>query len=96
MDNQRIKNSFFGRYHFTDNFGQGKIQPTVLDKIASQTVVSSHVVDNIIRTIPHILATRLSQKIGIEKLKDTYFMYVQTFCVIFVQKFLHQKQKFLT
>ena len=36
---------------FFHSFGEGRILPTVLDKIATQTFVSSHIVDNIIRTI---------------------------------------------
>ena len=34
-------------------FEEGKISTTVLDKIANQDVISSHIVDNIIRTIAH-------------------------------------------
>ena len=48
-----IKNSFFGRSYFIHSYGEGKIKPTVLVKIATQTVVSSHVVDKIIPTIAH-------------------------------------------
>ena len=48
--NLLTKNSFVGRSYFIHSFGKCKNYPTVLDKNATQTVVSSHVV-TMIRTI---------------------------------------------
>ena len=68
--------------------------PTVLDKIATQTVVSSHVVDKIIQMIAHTSIKTIT-KTWHKKLKEIYYMYVQTISMTFVHDFLHQKQNFI-
>ena len=55
---------------------------TVLDKIATQTVVSS-LVDNIIRTIANTSIKNLTKNWH-KKLKEIYYMYVQINSMIFV------------
>ena len=45
------------------SFGEGKIYPTVLDKTVNQNVVSSHVVDNIIRMTAHASIKTMTKKL---------------------------------
>ena len=83
-----------GDIFFIRSFGEGKIEPTVIDKTLTQTVVSSHVVDNIFRTVAHA-SVKTRTKNWHLKFKDIYNTYVQKFSMIFVHDSPHQKQNFL-
>ena len=66
----------------------------MLGKIATQTVVSSHVEANIIRTIAYASIKTMTKNWHI-KLKEIYYTYVQKTSMIFVHDSPQQKQKFL-
>ena len=51
LSKQWNKSPFFCENYFVQNFGEGKIYPTVLDKMAIQTVVSAQVSANVFFTI---------------------------------------------
>ena len=78
--NQWNKNSFFCGSYYVHNFGEFKIYPTVLDKLAIQSVVSSHVSADVMLRNNELKSTAW-QKLGHEEYQRPVTRLSKTFQV---------------
>ena len=71
--NEVNENQLFGKNKNIHSFGESKIQRSDLDKTSIQSVGSSLVMDNIIRTIVHFSIKTIT-KIGSKKLEEIFYI----------------------